>query len=55
MRLKGNEYMKSKEFSEALNFYEKALQLNPKDASTHCNKAMAYLKLKNFSKTVESA
>ena len=55
MRLKGNEYMKSKEFSDALNFYEKAIQLYPKDASCHCNKAMAYLKLKNFSKAIESA
>ena len=55
MRSKGNEYMKSKEFNEALNCYEKALQLDPKDAACHSNKAMAYLKLKNYPKVITEA
>jgi tetratricopeptide (TPR) repeat protein len=46
-RLKGNEFMKSKEYQDAVNCYSKSLEIM-KEAATYSNRAMAYLKLKNY-------
>ena len=54
-RLKGNEYMKNKEFQEAIQCYGKALDLCPTDAATFSNRAMAHLKVKEYARALEDA
>lgn len=54
-RLKGNECMKAKEFQEAIACYGKALDLCPTDAATFSNRAMAYLKTKEYARALEDA
>lgn len=51
--MKGNEYIRSKEFTQAINYYGQSLELNPDEAATYCNRAMAYLKTKQFRACVE--
>lgn len=46
--------MKSKEHQDAVNCYSKSLEIM-EEASTYSNRAMAYLKLKNYSKVLEDA
>ena len=47
-RLKGNEYMKSKDYREAVNSYTKSIDLDTNQAFTFANRAMAYLKMKSY-------
>ena len=54
-RYRGNEYMKAKEYDEAINAYTRSLDLNPKEAATYCNRAMAYLKMKNYARCIDDA
>lgn len=54
-RLKGNEYMKNKEFQDAIECYGKAIDLCPTDAATFSNRAMAHLKVKEFARALEDA
>ena len=54
-RYRGNEYMKAKEYEEAINAYPRSLTLNPKEAATYCNRAMAYLIIKNYAKCIEDS
>jgi len=54
-RYRGNEYMKAKEFDEAINAYTRSLTLNPSEAATYCNRAMAYLRVKNYARAIEDA
>ena len=52
---KGNEFMKSKEYNSAVECYAKSISINDQEAAAFCNRAMAYLKLKNFGKAIEDA
>jgi len=54
-RYRGNEYMKAKEYDEAINAYTRSIDLNPKEAATYCNRAMAYLKMKNYARCIDDA
>ena len=54
-RYRGNEYMKAKEYDEAVNAYSRSLDLNPNEPATYCNRAMAYLRLKNYARCIEDA
>jgi tetratricopeptide (TPR) repeat protein len=48
-KIKGNEHMKTKEFDEALKCYNNSIKLDSDEATTFCNRALAYIKLKrNF-------
>jgi Flp pilus assembly protein TadD len=40
---KGNQQFKSKNFHDALNYYEEAIQLNPNEPLYYNNKAAAYI------------
>ena len=54
-RLKGNEFVKSKEYKLAVDSYSKSIDLNGTEAFTYANRAMAYLKLKEYKKVIEDA
>jgi len=54
-RYRGNEFMKVKEYDEAINAYTRSIDLNPKEAATYCNRAMAYLKMKSYGKCIDDA
>ena len=47
--------MKSRDFKEAVEYYNKSLNLDPTEASTYANRAQAYIKLKNFPKCIEDS
>lgn len=52
--MKGNEFMKSKEYEEAVNSYTKSLEIF-EEAATFSNRAMANLRLKRYSQTIEDS
>lgn len=54
-RYRGNEFMKSKEYNTAVESYTKSIELNSKEAATYSNRAMAYLKLKNYAAVIDDA
>lgn len=54
-RLKGNEFMKSKEYDEAIACYTKSIQLFPDEAATYSNRALAYLKVKKNASCIVDA
>ena len=51
-RLKGNEYMKSREYQEAIDLYTKSIDIFSKDHTCFANRAQAYLQMKNYSKCI---
>ncbi|XP_053490794.1 small glutamine-rich tetratricopeptide repeat-containing protein alpha [Ictalurus furcatus] len=48
----GNDQMKVENFSAAVEFYSKAIQINPQNAVYYCNRAAAYSKLGNYAGAV---
>ena len=53
-RLKGNECMKSKDFSDAVKLYTESLKIH-EEASCYANRAQAYLKLKDYQNCIRDA
>ncbi|XP_062868690.1 small glutamine-rich tetratricopeptide repeat-containing protein alpha [Trichomycterus rosablanca] len=49
----GNEQMRVENFSAAVEFYSKAIQINPQNAVYYCNRAAAYSKLGNYAGAVQ--
>lgn len=49
----GNEQMKVENYSAAVEFYSKAIQINPQNAVYYCNRAAAYSKLGNYAGAVQ--
>ena len=54
-RLKGNDLMKSKDYDMAIDCYNKAIALDPNEASTYSNRALAYINKKQYSKSIDDA
>ena len=54
-RFKGNEFMKSKEFEFAVACYTKSIEMNPNEAASYSNRAMAYLKMKKYGSCIDDA
>ena len=54
-RYRGNEYMKAKEYEEAINAYSRSINMNPIEAATYCNRAMAHLRMKNYARAIDDA
>lgn len=54
-RLKGNEFIKSKDYQDAVTAYTKSIELDSTESFTFANRAMAYLKLKEYKKVIEDA
>ncbi|XP_016324053.1 small glutamine-rich tetratricopeptide repeat-containing protein alpha isoform X1 [Sinocyclocheilus anshuiensis] len=53
LKTDGNDQMKVENFSAAVVFYSKAIQLNPQNAVYYCNRAAAYSKLGNYAGAVQ--
>jgi tetratricopeptide (TPR) repeat protein len=47
-RLKGNEFIKAKDFKEAIQSYSRSIELDSEEAASYSNRAMAHLKLKDY-------
>ncbi|CAI2382792.1 unnamed protein product [Moneuplotes crassus] len=54
-RMKGNDFMGSKEYDKAIESYDKSISLDANEPSTYSNRSLAYLKKKMFSKAIEDA
>ena len=54
-RLKGNEFVKAKEYSSAVGCYTRSIELNNQEPFTFANRAMAYLKMKLYKNAVEDS
>lgn len=53
LKTEGNDQMKVENFSAAVEFYSKAIALNPENAVYYCNRAAAYSKLGNYAGAVQ--
>lgn len=54
-RMKGNEAVKAKDYSEAVYHYTNSINLDPNEPFSYANRAMAYLKQKIYKNAVEDA
>ena len=54
-RMKGNEAVKSKDYSEAVYHYTNSINLDPNEPFTYANRAMAYLKQKLYTNAAHDA
>ena len=54
-RILGNECVKQKEWNKALEYYNLAIENNPKDEKAISNRSLMYIKLKEFSKALIDA
>ncbi|KAG7456795.1 hypothetical protein MATL_G00239580 [Megalops atlanticus] len=53
LKTEGNEQMKVENFPAAVEFYTKAIEINPQNAVYFCNRAAAYSKLGNYAGAVQ--
>ncbi|XP_028299837.1 small glutamine-rich tetratricopeptide repeat-containing protein alpha isoform X2 [Gouania willdenowi] len=53
LKSEGNDQMKVENFAAAVEFYSKAIALNPQNAVYHCNRAAAYSKVGNYAGAVQ--
>ncbi|KAG9350795.1 hypothetical protein JZ751_024684 [Albula glossodonta] len=53
LKTDGNDQMKVDNFSAAVEFYSKAIEINPQNAVYYCNRAAAYSKLGNYAGAVQ--
>ncbi|XP_068175955.1 small glutamine-rich tetratricopeptide repeat-containing protein alpha [Antennarius striatus] len=53
LKTEGNDQMKVENFSAAVEFYSKAIAINPDNAVYYCNRAAAYSKLGNYAGAVQ--
>ncbi|RNA17139.1 Small glutamine-rich tetratricopeptide repeat-containing alpha [Brachionus plicatilis] len=52
-KTEGNELMKQEKFNEALEQYNKAIEIDKSNAVYYCNRAAAYSKLSDFNSSIE--
>ena len=48
LKVQGNESLKSRKFEEALNYYSKAIEVDPSNAILYTNRAQTYIKLESY-------
>jgi stress-induced-phosphoprotein 1 len=53
LKAQANEFFKAKNWSQALDLYTQALELNPQDVTYHLNRAGVYHELKDYNKVIE--
>ena len=47
-KLQGNDFYKAKDFENALDYYQKAIDKCPKEITYHSNRAAVYFEMKDF-------
>jgi len=47
--------MKAKEYDEAIAAYSRAIDLNDTEPAAYCNRAMAYLRVKNYARCIDDS
>lgn len=47
--------MRSKDYQDAIECYTKSLFLDPQSAATYCNRALAHLHLKEYTRVLDDA
>uniref|UniRef100_A0A3Q3LLN6 RING-type E3 ubiquitin transferase n=1 Tax=Labrus bergylta TaxID=56723 RepID=A0A3Q3LLN6_9LABR len=52
MKKKGNEKFQSQEYEEAVKFYSKAIKLNPENHMVYGNRALCFIRCKNYHKAM---
>jgi len=55
LKNKGNDFFKKEDYESAIEYYSKAISLNPQEASYYCNRAACYMKLKSYNKCLEDS
>ena len=55
LKTKGNEYFNNGDYLNAIEYYTRAIDFNPKDASCYSNRAACHLKLRNYSVCISDA
>lgn len=53
LKNEGNEFMKQEKFSEALEKYKEAIEIDSSNAVYYCNRAAAYSKVSDFQNSIE--
>ncbi len=53
LKNEGNELMKQEKFTEALEKYKEAIEINSSNAVYYCNRAAAYSKLSDYVNSIE--
>ncbi|CAD8111816.1 unnamed protein product [Paramecium sonneborni] len=51
-KIKGNEALKSNDLKEAINYYTQSIQFDRQMAASYCNRALVYLKLKEYQNVI---
>lgn len=54
-RYKGNDFMKGKEYNEAVVAYTRSIELTGTEAASYSNRALTYLRLKNYAAVIADA
>lgn len=52
-KIRGNDYLKAKDIDQAIECYDKAINLDPTNSALFCNRALARLNKKQFAKVIE--
>ncbi len=55
IRLKGNECISKKDYKDALTYYTSSIKLDPTEPSTFGNRALVYIRRKEFEKALEDS
>jgi len=51
----GNQYFKNKDYSKAIEYYSKAIDLNPMDPAYYGNRAACYFAMHNYQKCIDDS
>ena len=55
LKEKGNGYFNQGKYFEAIDYYTRAISVNPKDASCYSNRAACHLKMQNYAACIADA
>lgn len=47
-KVKGNELMKTKEYDEAIRYYNVSVKYDENEPTTYCNRALAFIRIKSI-------
>lgn len=53
LKIKGNELLKENKVSNALQMYTNSIEYYPNESTTYCNRALCYIKLKDYQKCID--